>query len=146
MGKEKKEKRRKKTDSVKTILSLSITGFRIPVTVVRDGGFVVGRKEFSSMFVVEFGVKSFCHGVGDIVFHFDVKDSEDSWISIWVCDLVSGIVILDVHKLRTFESHLLSFGNMDSSLIVTVDILHGDGESELFGELGKPTELLGCVE
>ena len=55
-------------------------------------------------------------------------------------------MILDVHKLRTFESHLLSAGDMDGGLIVAMNVSHGDGKSELFGELGEPTELLGCVK
>ena len=98
------------------------------------------------MFVVEFGVESFRHNVGDVVFRFDVEDFEDGWVSIWISDLIPDVMILDVHKLRTFESHLLSAGNMDGGLVVAMDVSHGDGKSELFRELGEPTELLSCVE
>ena len=145
-GERKERHRKKEANSVETILFFSVAGFRIPVLVIRDGGFVIGRKKLICVFVIEFGVESFCHNVSNVVFRFDVEDFEDGWVSIWISDLISDVMVLDVHELRTLESHFLSTGDMDGGLIVAMDVSHGDGKSELFGKLGEPTELLGCVE
>ena len=99
--------------------------------MVRNGDFVIGRKEFKGELVVECGGKSLGRDIRYVVGGFDVGNLENRWTSIWIFDLITDVVILYVHKLRTFKSHLFSVSDVDSGLVVAEDVSHGDRESEL---------------